>query len=96
MASPLPDLDVIYGHPFPVYDFSEDLKADDKLFIDKFDYIAIIQQDIKHIVIAFSVLATLALILGIVAIVVYKIKDPKRHGQQEENLVDAAGQDLDD
>ena len=42
MASPIPDLDVIYGHHFPVYDFSEDLKADDKLFIYKFDYIAML------------------------------------------------------
>ena len=95
-ATPLPGLDVIYGHPFPFYDYSENLLSDESTFVAKFDYIAIIQGQIDAIVIAFSVLSTLALILGIVAIVVYKMKDPKRHGQEEENLVDAAGQDLDD
>jgi len=49
----------------------------------------------SSIVIAFSVLAALALILGIVAIVVYKMKNPRKHSQEEEHLVDAAGADLD-
>jgi|Transcript_10952 hypothetical protein len=94
-ATPLPGLDTIFGHPFPFYEFKEDLLADESTFVAKFDYIAVIGQSMSSIVIAFSVLATLALILGIVAIVVYKMKDPKRRGQEEEHLVDAAGADLD-
>ena len=87
--SPFPALDPIYGAAWPLYDFSENLTADDKTFAHKFDYVAIDQNSIRGNVIASSVMAAFFLILGIVAITVYKIKDPKRKVdmQNEEVLV---------
>lgn len=62
--------------------------ADKSDFTSKFDYVAESQQSLVAIVISQSVCAAFFLILAIVAITVYKLKDPKRNvDSSEEQLV---------
>ena len=76
--SPFPSLDPIYGAPWPLYDYSENLVADTDTFTNKFSYVSDSKTKVHSYVISMSVLAAFFLILGIVAFTVYKIKDPKR------------------
>ena len=93
-VSPFPSLDPIYGAPWPLYDFSENLTADEDTFTQKFDYVATTQQQVRSLVIATSVLAAFFLVLGIVAITIYKIKDPKRKVDMDGEEVLVRNQDL--
>ncbi len=87
-VSPFPSLDPIYGKPFPLYDFSENLQANEADFYNNFSYIATTHKQQQANIIADSVLCAFWLILGIVAITVYKFKDPKRRlDSEEETLV---------
>ena len=88
-CTPFPSLDSIYGTAFPLYDYSEELIANDDTFTSKFSYVSDSQNSIRGGTIAMSVLAAFFLILGIVAITIYKVKDPKRGiDDREEVLVD--------
>lgn len=40
-VTPFPSLDPIYGAAWPLYDFSENLSADESTFTNKFDYVAV-------------------------------------------------------
>lgn len=77
-VTPFPSLDPIYGAPFPLYDFAMQMTADEDIFYNKFNYVAVTNDSIHACVIAFSVFAAFFLILGIVAFTIYKVKDPKR------------------
>lgn len=86
-VSPFPTLDSIYGIAWPLYDYAENLQADEAAFTAKFSYIADSIDKQTSFVISMSVLCAFFLILGIVAITVYKIKDPKRRvDSREEQL----------
>ena len=76
--TPLPSLDAIYGLPIPLYDYEDKLTADTQKFTAMHDKIATTQNEMHGDVISMSVLSAFFLVLGIVAITVYKIKDPKR------------------
>ena len=94
-VTPFPSLDPIYGAPIPLYDFAMELKADEDIFASKFSYVADANQKIRSIVISMSVLAAFFLILGIVSFTVYKVKDPKRQIQtQEDTIMSAPQQDF--
>jgi len=86
-VSPFPSLDDIYGVPFPLYDFSENLISDKDSFTNKFQYVADANNAVHSYVISMSVLAAFFLILGIVAITIYKIKDPKRSMDSQDEVL---------
>jgi len=86
-ATPFPHLDPIYGAPWPFYDFSENLQANEDVFTQRFAYIAEEQRKTKNNVIAMSVMAGFFLILAIVTISVYKLKDPKRRANSDEETL---------
>ena len=88
-VTPFPRLDSIYGQAFPLYDYTETIQADKDEFTDRYGYIKRSEDSVSASVIAMSVLAAFFLIMGIVAITVYKLKDPKRqnNANYEEQLV---------
>jgi len=63
------------------------MHANQHIFKDKFSYIAEAQDTMRATVIAMAVLCAFFLIIGIVAITVYKMADPKRKNSREEELV---------
>ena len=87
--TPFPTLDVLYNVTFPLYDLEESLTANQGIFTSQFDYVADSKHTVRGLVIAFSVLTALFLILGIVALVIDKLRggnDNKAVVQRDELL----------
>lgn len=83
-VTPFRSLDALYGAVWPLYDFAENLQANEDAFTNKFSYVSDSLHKQSSFVISMSVLCAFFLILGIVAITVYKIKDPKRRTDSRE------------
>lgn len=93
-TNPFPSLDPIFGAAFPLYDFAENLQANEDIFKEKFDYVSWSQHTMTNYIIAFSSLAGVFLVLGIVTIVLYKMCDPSRTQDEHQAMIDQL--DLDD
>ena len=84
--SPFPTLDPIYGAPWPLYDYSENLIADTNAFTAKFSFVSDSKTKVHSYVISMSVLAAFFFILGVIAITVLKIKYKKKNGENYEKV----------
>ena len=82
-VSPFPTLDPIYGAAFPLYDFNEELVSNSYQFRHKLRYVSDAQNAVRFGVILMSSLAALCLILGIIAVVVYKMADKEPRNESD-------------
>ena len=84
-VTPFPSLDPYYGMMFPWYDLEENMVANDKDFLDHFNFIGESQTTVRRITISMSTFAAFFLILGIVAFILYKLKgdDEDEHSVHE-------------
>ena len=77
---PFPDLEKYNGMMIPWYDLTEQIKAGDSKFIDKYNFIGTNSKTIWRITISLSVFSSVFFVLGLLVLILWILKGEDEEG----------------